>query len=161
MPFRFLYCVKTADDETSVTSWFDQCWLYNNIPEDLRAYVETLEANFKAPYKTWWYDNTIPFVLADPIDGKKAVSLQKMFFRHFKGLGKVESDAIVDQLLKIALAEENVYRHEWAVGDLILSNNYNTAHKREAMLTKQERTLWRTTFQIPELIPHEIKPRAF
>ena len=44
------------------------------------------------------------------------------------------------------------------VGDLIISSSYNTAHQREKMNSTEERTLWRVTFQIPELIPESVRP---
>ena len=56
---------------------------------------------------------------------------------------------------------ENIIEHIWEEGDLILNNNYNTVHQREKFYTTEERTLWRTTFQIPELIPLSIKPDTF
>ena len=161
MPFRSLYCVKTSDDETSVTSWFDQCWLYDNCPDDLLDEIKDLKIINQAKYDTAWTANIMPFILTDPIDNKKSIALQKIFFEGFLGKNSEETKIITDKLFAIATDPNNVIRHEWVVGDLIVSNSYNTAHQRERMYTKQERTLWRTTFQIPELVPQLIKPDTF
>jgi hypothetical protein len=100
----------------------------------------------------------MPFVLTDPIDGSKSVLLQKIFFKSLLGISDNEAISIINQLFEVALREENIIRHEWSVGDLIISNSYNTAHQREKMNSTEERTLWRVTFQIPELIPEAVRP---
>lgn len=157
-PFRILYMVKSASDEISITSWFDQTYVYNNISEELRNRIENLYVFNKALYNTGWDGNMMPFVLKDPIDGSKSVMLQKIFFNKLIGLSDTEANDINNQLFEVALREENVIRHEWTVGDLIISNSYNTAHQREKMISTEERTLWRVTFQIPELIPDSVHP---
>lgn len=161
MPFRVLYCVKTASDEKSVTRWFDQCYVYDNISPDLRSKVETLQVCLKAPYETRWEQNVVPLVLVDPVDGKKSISVQQVFFNGFVGLAAAESKHINDQLLEVALRTENILTNVWSVGDIIITNNYNTTHQRDPMFSKEERTLWRTTLQIPELVPDSIKPDDF
>ena len=157
LPCRALYCVKTPSDQKICTSWFDQQWLYDNISEHLRIKIEKLVVRFKSVYPVGWEDNTVPFILRDPVSGRKSISLSKIFFENFVGMSKDESQNINDELFATAVLEENVIRHEWSEGDLIICNNYTTAHKRDGIQSKQERTLWRTTFQIPELIPLEIK----
>ena len=157
-PFRILYMVKSASDETSVTSWFDQSYVYNNISQELRNRIENLNVFNKALYNTGWDGNVMPFVLTDPIDGSKSILLQKIFFNSLIGVSDVEAKSIINQLFEVATREENVIRHEWHVGDLIISSSYNTAHQREKMNSTEERTLWRVTFQIPELIPESVRP---
>lgn len=161
MPFRCLYGVVTANDETSITSWFDQEYLYDNCPSDLLEEIKDLMMINKALYNTAWDHNIIPFVLTDPITQRKSIALQKIFYDSFIGKTPEQGELIRNRLFEIALRPENIIRHEWNVGDLIVSNSYNTAHQREKMYSKQERTLWRTTFQIPELIPLSIKPNEF
>jgi alpha-ketoglutarate-dependent taurine dioxygenase len=74
---------------------------------------------------------------------------------------EIDSVKLMNQLLQYATVTENIIEHIWEEGDLILNNNYNTVHQREKFYTTEERTLWRTTFQIPELIPLSIKPDTF
>jgi taurine dioxygenase len=161
MPLRCLYCDSISEDERSQTHWFDQTWAYDHIPIELKDKVENLFSVHKAPYSTGWDSNMFPFILRCPITGKKSLSLQSLFFKNFVGLDRYESIAIVKKLFDVALSKENVISHKWSVGDLIISNNYTTSHKRESLTSKNERTLWRTTFQIPEIVPIEIKPKEF
>jgi alpha-ketoglutarate-dependent taurine dioxygenase len=112
----------------------------------------------KALYNTGWEGNIMPFVLTDPIDNSKSVLLQKIFFNKLIGVSDSETTSTINQLFEVALREENVIKHEWSVGDLIISNSYNTAHQREKMNSTEERTLWRVTFQVPELIPKSVLP---
>jgi alpha-ketoglutarate-dependent taurine dioxygenase len=159
-PFRILYMVKSATSSTSITSWFDQSYVYRNISEELRNRIENLKVLNEAFYKTNWDGNVMPFVLTDPIDHSKSILLQKIFFKKLLDVSYTESSSIINQLFKVALREENIIKHEWSVGDLIISNSYNTAHKREKLTSTEERTLWRVTFQIPELIPDAVRPNT-
>lgn len=157
MPFRALYCVKTASDEISTTQWFDQQYVYEHLPDDLRETVSNLKAVMKAPYHTGWEGNVLPLVLIDPINNKKGVCVQETFFQHFEGWTRQQSIDLIRQLFAIATKEENVFTQQWQPGDLIFYSNVTTVHHRNRLNSTEERVLWRTTFQIPELIPINIR----
>lgn len=48
------------------------------------------------------------------------------------GVDSAASNAVFEHLEEVLLREEYVYRHEWAEGDLLLLNNHNVLHGREA-----------------------------
>jgi len=159
-PFRILYAHKLPKEKT-ITSWLDREFAYRNTPDELHALCDNLYVVNQAPYKTSWVDNTMPFVLTDIFNNNKSFLLQRIFFKHFVGMTETDSIKLMNQLLEYATVPENVIEHTWEEGDLILNNNYNTVHQREKFYSTEERTLWRTTFQIPELIPLSIKPDTF
>jgi len=156
-PFRLLYAVTLPDDEQTITRWLDCEYVYNHCPIELRTVCEKLIEFNQADYITSWDGCVSPFVKIDPITHNKSFTIQRDFFKHFIGMSELESKLIMDQLFDIALRPENIITNEWQVGDVILNNNYNTIHQREKFTSTQERTLWRTTFQIDELIPSNLK----
>jgi alpha-ketoglutarate-dependent taurine dioxygenase len=159
-PFRILYAHKLPSEKT-LTRWLDREYAYTNTPEELHKICDQLYVLNQAPYKTTWTENIMPFVLIDPCSGNKSYALQSIFFKHFIGMTAADSKQLMNQLLEHATVPDNVMENVWEEGDLILNNNYNTAHRREKFHSAEERVLWRTTFQIPELIPLSIKPNAF
>lgn len=158
MPFRILYCVKKPENEVGTTKWFDQHYLYDNLDPGMRYTVDRLNVVMKAPYKTGWDSSVIPLVLRDPLNGRRGVCIQSTFFQHFEGMSREQSLQIAQQLFSIATREDNVITQQWEVGDLVFYSNITTVHHRDKLNSAEERVLWRTTFQIPELIPLSIKP---
>lgn len=159
MPSRVLYAHQIHPDEQATTSWFDQEWLYNQCDPELRNQLKQLQVILQAPYKTIWERNIVPFVLENPVTKKLSVTLQsKLFLAGFVNLAPAQAEQLLNRLFELALQPENVITHHWCTGDLVFYNNYNTAHYREKLTTKHPRTLWRTTFQVPELIPAAIRP---
>jgi alpha-ketoglutarate-dependent taurine dioxygenase len=158
MPERLLYCAVSADDEVSRTSWFDFTYVYDNCPIPLRNRLETVKVKHYAPYPTSWKCNIAPLVLVDPYTGKKGICANRGFIKEYIDIDPEEAKDIQAQILEIATRSENVIIHDWKVGDMVICNNFMTSHKRERLISKEERTVWRVTFQIPELIPKEIYP---
>lgn len=142
MPFRLLYAHTISPNESSRTSFYDKTY----ISTDLK-----FEVKFKADYYTSWPDNKMPLVTTDPYTEQKIVNVQKHWVQNY-------SDEL-DALYRAMQVEDNVIHNIWQPGDLIICNSYTTCHQRDKLVNTDERTLWRTTFQIPELIPLAIKPK--
>lgn len=157
LPFRVLYAVTLPPDEKTHTSWFDQEYVYTHCPVELKNLVENIQAEYKAIYNTAWVGNTMPFTLTNPITNKKSFSVSDLFFEKFKDFDYDTSKDIINQLLKIATMDQNVLDHVWEPDDLCIYNNFNTAHQRSRITSTYERTLWRVTLQIPELVPFELR----
>ena len=47
---------------------------------------------------------------------------------HFNGMSRAESAPIIQYLCEQATQPENVYRHQWRVGDLVCWDNRTTMH---------------------------------
>jgi taurine dioxygenase len=58
------------------------------------------------------------------------------------GLELQESERLLDELW--SYAESAVYRHKWALGDLVLWDNRTTMHRRDAFDPKARRVMHRT-----------------
>ena len=156
-PFRLLYGKQLPTDVPTITKWCDCEYAYDNTPDELQELAETLRMFCKAPYQTTWGGNIIPFISIDPITNRKSFKLEKTFFKNFLGMSETDSKILMETYFEYCLVPENIITNVWEIGDILLSNNYNTIHEREAFTSDEERTLWRTTFQIDELIPVNVR----
>lgn len=156
-PFRLLYSVVLPNDTPTITKWCDCEYGYDNTPIELQQLADKLKMYCEAPYKTTWRGNIIPFVSIDPNTNRKSFKLERTFFKNFVGMTEKDSKELMEQFIQYTIVPENIIEHTWKVGDILLTNNNNTVHQRESFKTDEERTLWRTTFQINELIPFKLR----
>lgn len=152
-PTRILYSVVLPKTDPCPTHWFDQEWLYDHCPEDIRDDLEERMATYKAPYDTAWEHCRKRLVLVNPITGRKSLVVDRLFLKGIDGYSHEKFVNTRNKLLQLAQHPDNVITNHWEVGDLIINNNYNTAHWRPSFKSAEERTLWRSTFQVTELIP--------
>lgn len=67
---------------------------------------------------------------------------------HFDGMSRAESAPLIDYLCRHATRPENVYRHQWQVGDLVCWDNRSTMHLALGDFDQTEpRHMLRTTIQ--------------
>ena len=69
-----------------------------------------------------------PIVRSPANTEQKAIFVNPHFTVGIKGLGAEESDWILDHLYKIATQPENIYRHQWRPGDVLVWDNRRTMH---------------------------------
>jgi taurine dioxygenase len=90
-----------------------------------------------------------PVLLTSPLDGREFVYHSENT-RAFIGLDEESSGALKKQLLEGILSPANVYSHDWKAGDLLLYDNTQVVHRREAF--QGERWLQATKiFADPEI----------
>jgi len=152
MPARMLYGAEISPNETSSTSFYDKTYAYRKGTDAQRAVMDTLEIEFQADYATTWGSNRMPFTTTDPVTNEVIAHTQKLWVANYN------SNPVFAEIYQLAQTEENVIENTWSPGDLIIANNYTTCHQRGKLVSTDERTLWRTTFQIAELVPDCIKP---
>ena len=68
-----------------------------------------------------------PAVRTHPRSQKQALYVSERA-SHFNGLTRDESQPLIQQLCAFATRPENVYRHQWQVGDLIMWDNRTSMH---------------------------------
>jgi len=83
-----------------------------------------------------------PIVIAHPVSGARALYLGRRRNAYIMGLELDESERLLDALW--AAVESVVYRHRWAVGDLVLWDNRTTMHRRDAFDPNARRIMHRT-----------------
>ena len=69
-----------------------------------------------------------PIVRSPAGTNQKAIFVNPHFTIGIKDLDTVESDWILEQLYKVATQPENIYRHQWSPGDVLVWDNRRTMH---------------------------------
>src|SRR5215510_14846205 len=83
-----------------------------------------------------------PIVIQHPMSGAKALYLGRRRNAYVVGLGLAESERLLDEIW--SYVDAAVYRHRWALGDLVLWDNRTTMHRRDAFDPKARRVMHRT-----------------
>jgi len=83
-----------------------------------------------------------PIVIEHPVSGEPALYLGRRRNAYVMGLELAESERLLDELW--TYVETAVYRHRWALGDLVLWDNRTTMHRRDAFDAKARRVMHRT-----------------
>jgi len=83
-----------------------------------------------------------PIVIEHPNSGAKALYLGRRRNAYVVGLELTESERLLDEIW--SYVDAAVYRHRWALGDLVLWDNRTTMHRRDAFDPKARRVMHRT-----------------
>ncbi len=83
-----------------------------------------------------------PIVIEHPVSGAKALYLGRRRNAYILGLELEASERLLDELW--SYVEAAVYRHQWALGDLVLWDNRTTMHRRDAFDPSARRVMHRT-----------------
>jgi taurine dioxygenase len=83
-----------------------------------------------------------PVVIEHPVSGERALYLGRRRNAYVMGLEVADSERLLDELW--SYVETAVYRHCWALGDLVLWDNRTTMHRRDAFDARSRRVMHRT-----------------
>jgi alpha-ketoglutarate-dependent taurine dioxygenase len=83
-----------------------------------------------------------PVVIEHPVTGEAVLYLGRRRNAYLMGLGLAESERLLDQVW--ACVDAAVYKHKWAVGDLVLWDNRSTMHRRDPFDPASRRVMHRT-----------------
>jgi taurine dioxygenase len=83
-----------------------------------------------------------PMVIRHPVSGDAALYLGRRLNAYVMGLEVEESERLLDEVW--SYVEAAVYKHRWALGDLVLWDNRTTMHRRDAFDPKSRRVMHRT-----------------
>jgi taurine dioxygenase len=83
-----------------------------------------------------------PIVIEHPVSGDLALYLGRRRNAYVMGLELAESERLLDEIW--SFVETAIYRHRWALGDLVLWDNRTTMHRRDAFDPRQRRVMHRT-----------------
>ncbi len=73
-----------------------------------------------------------PVVFRHPDTGREILYVSRGITKQILGLSKAESSALLKELHEHSTRPENVYTHEWEVGDLIVFDTLGALHRRDA-----------------------------
>jgi len=83
-----------------------------------------------------------PVVIEHPVSGELALYLGRRRNAYVMGHELAESERLLDEIW--SFVETALYRHRWALGDLVLWDNRTTMHRRDAFDPRARRVMHRT-----------------
>jgi taurine dioxygenase len=86
-----------------------------------------------------------PIFVIHPETGKTALYVNRLMTARIDGIAEDESDDILEQLFSIIERPENVLRHKWSPGDLVMWDNRCSCHARTDFPAGNRRHLRRCT----------------
>ena len=93
-----------------------------------------------------------PVFITNPDTGRTALYVSRLISAQIEGLGRVESDAVLEELFAIAEDPAIGYEHVWRPGDLAMWDNRCSIHARTDFPASERRLLRRCTVEGGPLI---------
>ncbi len=116
---------------------------FEELPDDIKAKVDGLTAEHSgdAIRRRNEADNTDgtknidvppaeihPVVRRHPDTGRRALFTNRFFTTKFTGMTEEESEPLLELIEELATRPDNIYRHRWQPGDVLLWDNRCTMH---------------------------------
>ncbi len=138
----------------SITSWINNIESYNNLSEDIKEKIKNtkITLGYKvdsySPSKFFKEHHATdrPFNLVHTNDAKKT-GLYFPFLQVFGGLDDKTFNTLKNHILK----DEFRYDHHWQDGDIVLSEQWLSIHKRHYFEKMEDRVLHRIAFDYSKL----------
>lgn len=156
-----LLSAKVVAERGGETEFASTYAAYDALPDDLRGRVDALRVvhSFEAANRLIWPDPTEeqltmwrkrapkehPLVWRHR-DGRRSLVLGATT-DHVVGMDPADGRALLDDLLARSTAPERVYRHGWAVGDLVIWDNRGVLHRALPYRRDSARDMHRTTIK--------------
>ena len=83
-----------------------------------------------------------PIIIEHPVSRQPALYLGRRRNAYVMGLEIAESERLLDEIW--SYVETALYRHRWALGDLVMWDNRTTMHRRDAFDPRARRVMHRT-----------------
>jgi taurine dioxygenase len=136
---------------------------YDALPAALRERIEGLEASYRFggrkgkgldlldPEERERPPVTHPVVKIHPETGRKSLYLGRGHLLGIVGWDEEASTALIEEVLGYTARPDNIYRHRWTVGDLVVWDNRCAIHSAAGGYPLNERRIhWRVTIMEPE-----------
>jgi alpha-ketoglutarate-dependent taurine dioxygenase len=148
---ELIWLYAHANTEGSRTSWINNAWAYEDLPNDIKNKIENLYVH--CGFKSGRYSDTKFF--KDHIDRNNPVKLVQTFgdrkglFFPFYQIFEVvdypaqEGQELIEYLQHHILNDKYMYHLDWKDGDVNVAEQILTIHKRWHFEGMGQRILWR------------------
>jgi taurine dioxygenase len=153
-----LYAIEVppAGGNTGFTSMYRA---YELLPDEMKRRLVGLRVKHDGTYNSGGYvrqgvtptddprdspGTYHPIVCTHPETGRKCLYLGRRRNAYIEGLGLAESEALLDEVWRIATRDELTWYNKWRVGDLVLWDNRCTMHRRDPFDAESRRIMHRT-----------------
>jgi len=127
-----LFCVMAP--ETGGETAFASARLgYEALPDIEKERVSGLRVRYRPGPGKGVPDSPVkhPAVLIQPASGRRSLYVTPAA-EGFEGMAEDAGRALRDELVGVQLRPENIYRHRWRMGDMLVYDNSQFLHRREA-----------------------------
>jgi taurine dioxygenase len=151
-PLIWLYAVKGS--EGSVTSWLNMAKVWEDLSDDMKEIAKTKE--IYCGYEKGRVSDSEYFIdhvgeKPHKLYHKNAAGVEGLFFP-FLQIFNEEHDPFFDELKEICLDPYYQYHHHWKDGDIVLSEQWLSLHKRHEFAGMENRLLHRIAFDYRNVI---------
>jgi taurine dioxygenase len=149
LPFVMVYPQVLPSRGQRATYFIDMVRVYEELPDELRRYVEGRRAiqDAKWRYKITPEDVdrslfdllkdveklvppvTHPAIIEHPVTLKKSLYISSGFTEGIEGLSHDENKAVMAKLFAFIEKEDRVHTHPWQMGDILMWDNRQLIHK--------------------------------
>ena len=143
-PIIWIYAVEGS--KGSITSWIDNKKAYEDLPNDIKE--ECKKVKFTCGFKRGGYTDD-PFFkehhntkLVHNLVYTNEAGVTGLFFPYLQILGGVPQD-LYEYLKNHILQDKYRYDHYWEDGDVVISEQWLTIHKRHAFEKMNKRLMYR------------------
>eukprot|EP00942_MAST-04A_sp_MAST-4A-sp1_P013961 g13961.t1 len=146
-----LHMLKAAPDGKGDTLFASMYNVYDRISPALREMLKSMHGvHIERRLGNDWYEMPHPAIIRHPETKRPVVFLNRAFVGRFENFTVKESKPILHYIEKIASSPDNVYRHKWTFGDLVMWDNRCMLHfavkDYDANIEGQERIVRRTNW---------------
>jgi taurine dioxygenase len=152
-PLIWLYGAEGT--KGSRTSWLNNIASYQDLPIELKNEIDNLQ--IFCGYKKDKYSSSSYFIEhvneSNPVnlvqtnkEGKKGLFFPFLQIFGFKDKDENYFKSIMQQLIKHVVQEKYMYHHDWDDGDVVISEQILSIHKRWAFDDMENRVLHRIAF---------------
>ncbi|MGE0802466.1 MAG: TauD/TfdA dioxygenase family protein [Lautropia sp.] len=123
------------------------------LPREDQERLSRLTALHKYVYRYTRRDTQLegvshPMILTHPVTGRRGIYVNAGFTDSVEGLPEEEGRKLLGRIYEHVEHPDFGYRHRWAVGDVVMWDNYITQHRATGDFGPDRRRLmWRTTIQ--------------
>ena len=127
-----LFCV-VATEQGGGTGFISTTLGYEALPDELASRAATVRGRYlpSAVHDIDKIEVSHPAVLENPRSGRRSLYVAPNT-RGFEGLSNEEGEQLKDRLLTYQMREKHGYTHEWRMGDMLIYDNAQLLHRREA-----------------------------
>ncbi len=109
------------------TMWSSQYAAYDWLSEPMKQFLEPLTVRHQLPGSPD-HASDHPVVCRNPVSGRKALFINKVFSMRINELSEAESDAVLAFLVSHSVQPEFVCRWRWTDGDVAIWDNHYVQH---------------------------------
>lgn len=115
--------------------------------DQLSPTMQSMLSDLKAVRSAFERESVHPVVRTHPVTKRKALYVNAGFTRRFDGMTEVESQPIIDFLVRFGSKPDLTTRHSWNVGDVVFWDNRCVMHYAIHDYENETREMHRVTVQ--------------